>query len=172
MISQPSITATTADLQLPQIINYLSSLAQETETMFTNIDFSNLNENLAGRINSSLTEHQSLEAYASSAKLKKVSDEMGSVLSALQEVISTDYVSNNDALYYMTKSEIANNYQTTEQIENRYYSKSEVESNFVKKSKMGSYATKTEYQQLQSQVDELSGTVKKLAERVKELGGG
>ena len=91
-IPLPLITEAAAEQQISQIVDHLNALAQETERMFTSIDFKNLNADLANRINSSLTEHQSLEEYASSAKLEKVREELEDSIAKHREAIANGYV--------------------------------------------------------------------------------
>lgn len=51
--------------KVQEIISYLSNLSSAVDRELLSIDFSNLNSDLANRINKSVTEHQDLSAFAS-----------------------------------------------------------------------------------------------------------
>lgn len=70
-IPVPSIRGNTDTERVTEMISYLSSLSSAIDRAFLSIDFSNLNEDLADRINKSITEHQDLTGYASKNYAKK-----------------------------------------------------------------------------------------------------
>ncbi len=51
--------------KLAELVSYIPSLTSAIEREMMSLDFSNLNEGLQQRINSSLTEHQDLSGFAS-----------------------------------------------------------------------------------------------------------
>ena len=124
-IPLPLITEAGAEQRISQIIDHLNALAQETERMFTSIDFKNLNADLANRINSSLTEHQSLEEYASSAKLEKVREELDGLVTEHR-----DYVNNN----FYTQAQMLKTFCTLGYLQANYWEKNEADGYFAKKS--------------------------------------
>ena len=57
--------------RLSEIMSYLTNLSSAIDRELLSIDFSNLNSDLAGRINKSITEHQDLSSFASKNYAKK-----------------------------------------------------------------------------------------------------
>lgn len=161
-IPLPLITEAGAEQQISQIVDHLNALAQETERMFSSIDFKNLNADLANRINSSLTEHQSLEEYASSAKLEKVREELDGLVTEHR-----DYVNNN----FYTQAQMLKTFCTLGYLQANYWEKNEADGYFAKKSyadatyakrESDSYVTVSEYNELINKLNELTQKVSDL----------
>lgn len=93
-IPYPMISQGSAEDTLNQIIVYLNTLVDAINHMFENIDITNLNESLANRINSSLTEHQDMSAFATSANFKKefgsFSDNINSIFAEFKLQLKND----------------------------------------------------------------------------------
>lgn len=70
-IPVPSIRGKTDSERVAEVVSYLSSLSSAVDRALLSIDFTNLNEGLAERINQSITEHQDLSGYASKSYAKK-----------------------------------------------------------------------------------------------------
>lgn len=60
-----SARGTTDAERLSEVMSYLSSLSSSIDRELLSIDFSNLNSDLADRINKGITEHQDLSGFAS-----------------------------------------------------------------------------------------------------------
>ena len=60
-----SARGTTDAERLSEVMSYLSSLSSAIDRELLSIDFSNLNSDLADRINKGITEHQDLSGFAS-----------------------------------------------------------------------------------------------------------
>lgn len=69
-IPVPMIMGLSDSEKITNIISYLSQLVSALERALTSVDFSNLSQELAKRINDSLTKHQDLSAYATTAFVK------------------------------------------------------------------------------------------------------
>ena len=165
-IPLPLITEAGAEQRISQIIDHLNALAQETERMFTSIDFKNLNADLANRINSSLTEHQSLEEYASSAKLEKVRKELEDSITRHSEAIANGYVSLVTlSSQLITLGDLHNKYYKKEDADNTFltpsgakelfYSREVAENTFVKQGEEDKFVSAADYNALIARVEEL-----------------
>lgn len=66
-----SARGTTDAERLSEVMSYLSSLSSAIDRELLSIDFSNLNSDLADRINQGITEHQDLSGFASKNYAKK-----------------------------------------------------------------------------------------------------
>jgi hypothetical protein len=90
------ITEGSAEDMLNQILSYLNTLVDAVNRMFENIDITNLNEELANKINNSLTEHQDMSAYATSGKVRSefrsCVDSLGTALGKFKEYVADTYV--------------------------------------------------------------------------------
>lgn len=164
-IPLPLITEAGSEQQISQIVEHLNALAQETERMFTSIDFKNLNADLANRINSSLTEHQSLEEYASSAKLEKVRKELENRITAHKTEISNIYVSVIQITSQLLMlGDLYGKYYTKDSANLKFYSRQEADSMFVSKENENKYVLASDYNELKEMYEDLE-------RRVDELGG-
>lgn len=165
-IPLPLITEAGAEQQISQIVDHLNALAQETERMFTSIDFKNLNADLANRINSSLTEHQSLEEYASSAKLEKVREELAERIAQHKQTIASSFVSlvelNSQLITlgdlhnkYYKKEDADSTFMTPERASTNFYNRTEADNTFVKKGEESQFVSAADYNELIARVEEL-----------------
>lgn len=75
-----SARGSTESEKLAEIASYLPSLTSALNRAFLSIDFSNLNPDLADRINKGITEHQDLTGYSSKNHSKKVANEIATTL--------------------------------------------------------------------------------------------
>lgn len=100
-----------------QIISYLNTLVDSINRMFENIDITNLNSNLADKINSSITEHQDTSSLATAAKLKEAADALSASVNSLNQYV--------DETFYKV-SEADGKFATYDYLADKHYSKSEV----------------------------------------------
>ena len=105
-----------------QIISYLNTLVDAVNRMFENIDITNLNSNLADKINSSITEHQDTSSLATAAKLKEATDALSASVDSLNQYVDKTFYKVSDA---------DGKFATYEYLENNYYSKSKIEDDLI-----------------------------------------
>ena len=103
-----SARGSTESEKLAEIASYLPSLTSALNRAFLSIDFSNLNPDLADRINKGITEHQDLTGYSSKNHSKKVAneiattlvngvrDELSGQIDAIRALLKTDYYSSSE----------------------------------------------------------------------------
>jgi hypothetical protein len=96
-----SARGTTDAERLSEVMSYLSSLSSAIDRELLSIDFSNLNSDLADRINKGITEHQDLSGFASKNYAKNnftsfnyvngITETLGGDISAINNIIGDWY---------------------------------------------------------------------------------
>lgn len=92
-----SARGTTDAERLSEVMSYLSSLSPAIDRELLSIDFSNLNSDLADRINKGITEHQDLSGFASKNYAKNNFTSFGYV-NGVKDVIDANIDSINTVL--------------------------------------------------------------------------
>lgn len=87
-----SAKGTTDAENIQDIMSYLSTLSSAIDRELLSIDFSNLNTNLADRINKSVTEHQDLSGFASKNYAKNHFYDKESVNAMLGNFYTKQYI--------------------------------------------------------------------------------
>lgn len=78
--------------KIAEIMSYLSGLSSSIDRELLSIDFSNLNGDLADRINKSVTEHQDLSGFASKNYAKNHFYDKESVNAMLENFYTKQYI--------------------------------------------------------------------------------